>query len=181
MQASDVAEAESVVVEGADVGGWGGEDELVAEGLVRFVVGAKRGLSRNVETVDFRDLGGGGPVWMIGLRRRIDGRHKFDAGEGQILLRGESEGKMAVDAVTGVGRDGSGVAVELGLSNAEGGVGRLASGGGGERGDNGRGKVRGDGGSGGKGGGCHGEGKQKVAVNLTTSIDELVEISSQYL
>lgn len=160
LQASDVAEAEGVVVEGADVGGRSGEDELVAKSLVRFVVGTKRGLGRNVETVDFRDLGSGGPVGMIGLRRRIGGRHKYDAGEGQILLRSESEGKMAVDAVAGVGRDGSGVAVKLGLSNAEGGVGGLASSGGGDRGDDGRGKVRGDGGSGGKGSGCHGEGKR---------------------
>ena len=72
---------------------------------------------------------------------------------------------MAVDAVARVGRDGCGVAVELGLRDADGGVGGLASCGGGQRSDDGRREGGGDGGGGGSGGGRHG-GEAKSGVKF---------------
>ena len=165
LEAGDVAKSESVVVEGANVGGRRGKDELVAERLVSFVVGAESGLGGGVETIDLRDLGGGGLSRMFRLSRWVDGRKERDAREKEVFGRGDGEGEMAVDAVARVGRDGGGVAVELGLRHADGGVGGLASCGGGQRSDDGRRERGGDGGGGGSGGGRHG-GEAKSGVKF---------------
>jgi hypothetical protein len=79
--------------------------------LLGFVVDAESGLSGGVETIDLRDSGGGGLSRM------------FDAGEEEVFGRGD--GWWARWPWTRLppewGRDGCGVAVELGLRHADGG------------------------------------------------------------
>ena len=93
---------------------------------------------------------------MFGLGRWIDRGNERDSSEEEVLIGSDGEGEMPMDAIAGMRRDGSGVAVELRLSNADGGVSGLASGGGSKRSDEGSGERGGDGGGGGSSGRCHG-------------------------
>ena len=78
---------------------------------------------------------------------------------------------MSMNTVAGVGRDGGGIGIELGLGEADGGVGGWRGDGGNRRID-GIGKRGGDGCSGEGGKFLHG-GRDTVKKKLSTSIDEL--------
>ena len=69
LKARDATESEFRISEFAKVIGRDGEENLVAECLVGFLVGGEGGLVFVEEAVDFADLGGGG----IGRVNRVDG------------------------------------------------------------------------------------------------------------
>ena len=104
------------------------------------------------DAVDLADLGGGGVGGMDRVDGAIDGRKEGNiAGDKEIGGRSEGEGKMAMDAVAGIGWDSGGVGVELGLGETDGGVGGRGS----DGGNGGKDWVRKGGSDGGGGEGRH--------------------------
>ncbi len=156
LETSDAAESKFGVGEFTEVVGGDGEEDLVTESFVGFLVGPKRELVVVENAVDFGDLCRGGGCWMDRVDGAVDGGCEGNATRNKEVCGGkEGESKMAVDSVAGVGRNSSGVGVELGLGCADGGIrwGRCDGGNGRDDGVRERGR---DGGCGEGGGFLHG-------------------------
>jgi hypothetical protein len=165
-ETGDAAESKFRIGKFAEIVGGESEKKLVAESLVGLLVGTEGDLIVIEDAVDLTDLGSGGADWMNRIDETKDGRDEGHvAGDLEIGGRGESEGQMAMDAIAGIGGDGGGVGVELGLGEADSGVGR-------RRGDGGDGGKDGVGeGGGDRGGGegrsfLHGGKEKKILINF---------------
>ena len=117
-EAGHVTVAEGGVIEVLNVVIGNCGDDLGAEGLVDFVVGAKDGAGASVDAVEFGDLMGreAGRVFADG--RGVDGGNERYGGEDGIVGDGESEANVTVEAIAAVRGDRGGVGVKLGLSGA---------------------------------------------------------------
>ena len=123
-ETGDTAESEFRVGKSTQVISWDGGDELITKGFVGFLKSAEDGLVIVEEAVYFRDLWAGGGRGVLRLRGAVNGSDEWDAARSkEVGSGGQSEGEVAVDAIARIGRNGGGVTVELGLGEADGGVG----------------------------------------------------------
>ena len=131
LEACDAAESEFGIGEFAEIVGGNREEDLIAQRLVGLLIGAKSELVFVEDAVDFGDLCGGGGGGVDRIDGAVDRSFEWNvAGDEKIGNGGKGQGKVTVDAVAGVGGDSGGVSVELGLSEADGGVcGRRGDGG----------------------------------------------------
>jgi hypothetical protein len=98
-----------------------------------FVVSSEGGgLGGGVEVIYFGDLSSSSLSGMLWFGGRIDRRDEGNTSEEKVLLGGQNEGEVPMDAVARVGGDGGCVTIELGLGNVYGVIGRLTGSGGGK-------------------------------------------------
>jgi len=122
LETGDIAKADVNVIEGAKVHKRSGIDDELGEGLVDIMVCLVDLLIVFVLPVGFGVLDGGGVIAVVWSHRRV--MRSFEdavaAGDGGVHGVGVAELEEAVLAGTSVGMDRGGVAVQLGLSFADG-------------------------------------------------------------
>ena len=175
VKTSDTAKAKFGIGKFAEIVGGDGGQDLIAKCLVGFLVGSKNDLVFVENAIDFRDLVGSGTSRVNRIDRAVFRCKEWDSARAEKVGSGwEGEREMSMDAVASIGRNGGGIAIELSLGNADGGIigwgseGGNGREGGGRKGSSDSGRVEHSAGF------DHG-GRRRAGVGkkLSTSIDEL--------
>ncbi len=97
---------------------------MIADGFVRFLLGAEGDLVFVENSVDFGDLGCGGGSRMDGIEGAVEGSDERNiAGVEEVCSGEEGESEMSMDAISGIQKNGGGVGVELGQGKTDSSVG----------------------------------------------------------